>query len=138
MDRVLVYGTLKQGHGNNRLLAGCHLLGEYVTLQTFTMYNSGFPVTFYKTKGHNVLGELYEIPEEQLAATIQRLDQLESEGNMYSRETVRALPLGDSSRSTEPPAVETYMYVGIEEFWRSHRMDASHFMQPNEAGFLHW
>ena len=137
MDRVLVYGTLKQGHGNNHLLAGCHLLGEYVTFQTFTMYNSGFPVTFYKLKGNHVLGELYEIPEEQLAATIQRLDQLESEGNMYSRETVRALPLGSCPCSSSP-AVETYMYVGIEEFWRSHRMDDSRFMQPNEAGFLHW
>lgn len=131
LDKVFVYGTLKSGHGNNRLLEGCTLLGEFVTLQTFSMFNAGFPVTFYKQRGHAVLGEVYEIPEDQLKDTIRRLDMLESEGSMYSRETVRALPLSDSS-----PAIETYMYVGMPRFWNN--LPSDRFHTPNSSGFLQW
>ena len=131
MDKVFVYGTLKSGHGNNRLLKGCLSLGAAYTLQTFRMYNSGFPVSLYEPKGHSVLGELFEIPDDILDFTLDCLDTLESEGSMYKRETVRVLPLASAA-----PAVDTYMYVGISQFW--HKLSADRFIQPNNTGFLQW
>ena len=131
LDKVFVYGTLKSGYGNNRLLTGSLSLGAAYTLQTFRLFNAGFPVSFFEPKGHPVLGELFEIPDDLLDVTISRLDSLESEGSMYRRETVRVLPL-----SSAAPAVDTYMYVGIPQFWRD-RLD-DRLITPNTAGFLQW
>lgn len=131
MDKVFVYGTLKSGQGNNRLLKGSLSLGAAYTLQTFTLFNAGFPVSFFEPKGHPVLGELFEIPEDILDDTIQRLDMLESKGSMYEREIVRVMPM-----SSAAPAVETYMYVGMPQFWN--HLPADRYIQPNTAGLLQW
>lgn len=130
-SNVFVYGTLKRGHGNNRLLEGCVFLGECVTLQTFKLYNVGFPVTFFQSKGHPVLGELYEIPDSIHDKVIGRLDALEGEGRMYRRETVRVLPLGNTE-----PAIETFMYVGVPDYWEG--IYEQQAKGPNDSGFLTW
>ncbi len=131
MDKVFVYGTLMQGEGNNRLLEGCHRIGEAVTEQPFKLHNVGFPVTFYHEEGKPVLGELYDIPDEIHAETLARLDRLEAEGAMYKRTVVRVIPL-----SRAEPAIETWMYVGIPQFWQGIINRPS--VEPNSAGFLSW
>lgn len=130
MNNVFVYGTLKSGHGNNRLLAECSRLGTYFTVQTFRMHNVGFPVTFYEPKGARVIGELYEIPDIILSAVLARLDRLEKEGRMYKRETVLVTAL-----NSVEPAREAYMYVGISKYWPSLYEQQ---VKPNEHGMLEW
>lgn len=131
MDKVFVYGTLKRGHGNHRLLEGCVHLGECITLQTFVLHNVGFPVTFFKPKGHPVMGELYEIPDSIREQVLHRLDRLEGEGRMFRRETVRVLPLANTE-----PAVETFMYVGIPDYWGG--IYQREQTKPDTSGFLSW
>lgn len=88
---VFVYGTLKRGHGNNRLLRNAIFIGEAVTDDNFVMYRIGFPYIAHEdsTVGEEekanlgkVRGEVYEIDSE---GTLQNLDRLESEGSFYKR-----------------------------------------------------
>ncbi len=42
---IAVYGTLKEGHHNHRVLGESKLIGKHVTEPKFTMYsNGGFPI----------------------------------------------------------------------------------------------
>lgn len=70
-----VYGTLKSGWGNNRILQGnSKLLGTFVTPPNYTMYSlGGFPAV---TKEGNtpITVEVYEVTDPQ---TIQRVHNLE-------------------------------------------------------------
>ncbi|MCK5021000.1 MAG: gamma-glutamylcyclotransferase [Candidatus Peribacteraceae bacterium] len=71
--KVFVYGTLKVGHGNHRLLEGSKQLGEYTTPPKYSMYSlGGYPgVT---DEGETAIqGELYEVNDN----TFERLDMLE-------------------------------------------------------------
>lgn len=54
-----VYGTLKKGYGNNRLLVDAKLLGEFETPAKYTLFNGGFPVVERGGKT-SVRCELYE------------------------------------------------------------------------------
>lgn len=73
--KVFVYGTLKSGYGNNRLLEGASLLGEG-QLPDHKCYYYGSVGSFpfvVKSKGTMVAGEVYEVD----AATLRSLDSLE-------------------------------------------------------------
>lgn len=79
---VFVYGTLKSGHGNNRLLADAHFSGEAVTVTPFRLVDRGIP--FACREGADllpVLGELYEVSYPELM----RLDGLEGVPWGYQR-----------------------------------------------------
>ncbi len=103
---VVVYGTLKQGYENNRLLAGQEFVKE-VTVPGFMLYNSGFPVAMPE-EGAVLRGELWDIKDDR--SCLQRLDFLEGEGRMYNRTDIIAM-----DGEEELPA---QMYVGHPEFWR--------------------
>ena len=77
-----VYGTLKQGHGNNYLLRDSKLIGSAVSKENYLLYNLGFPGAVREEEGAPVLGELYEVNDEQVVAS---MDFLESNGNFYTR-----------------------------------------------------
>jgi gamma-glutamylcyclotransferase (GGCT)/AIG2-like uncharacterized protein YtfP len=81
--KVFVYGTLKQGHGNHRLLRESKLLGECNTPPAFEMINMGaFPGA---VRGKEELqGEVYEVDEH----TMERLDMLEGYPQFYGREII--------------------------------------------------
>lgn len=71
---VFVYGTLKSGHSNNRLLAEAHYSGGAVTVTPFRLVDRGIP--FACREGDRLLpvvGELYEVTYPELM----RLDGLE-------------------------------------------------------------
>ena len=61
---VFVYGTLKKGHGNHRLLENSRFIGED-SITGFDMYSTGgFPAVI---PGDGVVfGELYEVTPEEL------------------------------------------------------------------------
>lgn len=78
--QVFVYGTLKSGHGNHRLLQGSKFLGRS-TVDRFKMYSlGGFPAVVPSEDGV-IQGEVYEVDD----FTMTRLDRLEGYPNFYDR-----------------------------------------------------
>jgi gamma-glutamylcyclotransferase (GGCT)/AIG2-like uncharacterized protein YtfP len=122
--KVFVFGTLKRGHGNHRVLGSrAQLIGTAETTARYRMFSVGFPVIIEDGDGHHVRGELYDIPPEQLVS----LDQLESEGRMYHRKVVYV-----TLKNGGP--IQTYIYVGDENFWRH----APYRDPVNEDGLHEW
>lgn len=81
--RVLVYGSLKQGFGNHRLLEHVPCLDNNVTFTGTMKSLGGYPCV--TQHGSTVItGELYEVDD----ATLQRLDQLEGHPHYYERKIV--------------------------------------------------
>ena len=80
---VAVYGSLRQGHGNHRLLAGYECLATELSVPEFTMHSlGGFPAL---TKGEfPVVIELYKVD----ALTFKSLDRLEGYPNFYNRREI--------------------------------------------------
>lgn len=129
---VAVYGTLKRGYSNNRLLSGpnCEYVRDIV-VQGYKLYNSGFPVAAPSPR-HSIRAELWEIddPDNNPIAkeTLRRLDSLEGEGSMYNRVFIH---------QPDENAIHTnfYMYVGHPNFWPFERMKE----QPVDAeGIYYW
>ena len=87
---VFVYGTLKKGQGNNRLLVKhrAEFLGRAVTTTPFRMWGWGFPwiVRAEPTDpaAGYVSGELWRVN----AACLEDLDALEGNGRMYQRQLI--------------------------------------------------
>ncbi len=104
---VFVYGTLKQGYGNHRLLANSRFVSFGHTKGQFKMYNTGFPVVLAEPKEGRVVGEVYEIDPDR---TLPGLDRLESNGHMYTRHETDVELLDGS-------VVSAWMYVGEPGFW---------------------
>ena len=82
--RVFVYGTLKQGFYNHRVMqhAGGTFVGEDTTKGQ--MYSRGaFPMVDISKDGR-ILGEIYELEEENLKI----LDRLEGYPTFYNRSQI--------------------------------------------------
>lgn len=91
-----VYGTLKRGFGNNRLLRDATFLGTHTTEPKYTMHSAGgFPIVV--TGGKTPIKcELFATED---PAVIERVDILEGfngkgrNDNWYDRETIET-PMG--------------------------------------------
>src|SRR5262245_6257639 len=86
MSLVFVYGTLKRGYGNHRLLLDATFVSEGQTIARCRLFDAGFPVLRRRLNRDGpwnapVRGEVFEVTAQQLA----RLDSLEGEGRMYHR-----------------------------------------------------
>lgn len=124
MSKVFVYGTLKRGYHNHRLLIGTKFLGVGI-LHDYGVFNMsvGFPGIKY-SEGNYVVGEVYEVSD----ITLANLDILEGyygkgcKNNMYNRlnETIR-LENGED------------MVVGVYE-WNSKKPPTEEFI-PNGKWF---
>lgn len=93
---MAVYGTLKQGFGNNHLLERAKYLGEAFTTPEYTMYSlGGFP-TIVKNGNTSIKIEVYEVED---PTAINRLEgftgEKNSPSNWYNTETI-ATPYGDA------------------------------------------
>ena len=129
--RVFVYGTLKRGYPNNPLLEGSEFLGEAVTLPTYKMVETSFPVIMPDPSGKPVAGEIYTVDD----ATLARLDQLEREGRSYDRVMIDAtLPLSNGERLP----TRAFIYVGREDRFGEMFARGPLYEQANERGELDW
>ena len=83
--RVAVYGSLRQGMGNHRLLESSKFLGKD-KLDGFIMYSlGGFPcIRTVFPEGNTITVEVYEVDDE----TFRRLDILEGYPSFYDRKKV--------------------------------------------------
>lgn len=96
--RLFVYGTLRQGCPNHRLLFGSRYLGPATTAEPYVMVTQksrSFPYIFkhpdlYTTP---IRGEMYEINQE----TVRQLDALEGHPDHYRRQQILVTtPKGDA------------------------------------------
>jgi gamma-glutamylcyclotransferase (GGCT)/AIG2-like uncharacterized protein YtfP len=78
---IFVYGSLKRGESNHRLLARARFLGRAHTAPFFELYDLGAFPAMVAGGFTSVAGELYEVDEETLAA----IDRLEGHPTLYRR-----------------------------------------------------
>lgn len=126
--KVFVYGTLKSGYGNNRLLKTSTFLGEAVLPDHIAYYYGSigsFPFVV-KNKGTSVTGEVYEVDQE----TLQSLDYLEgyrehSKSNFYDR-TMAIVDMQDGSKE------QVFYYLGHKD-WLANPIEVF-----NRGGVYSW
>lgn len=90
---VFVYGTLKTGYGNNKLMRFATCVGERTTKDGYIMGDVGCPYVFPKqvvpAKYHSFLapikGEVWDVADE---GTLIDLDMLEGHPSHYQRKLV--------------------------------------------------
>ena len=83
---IAVYGTLKKGYGNNRLLTTSEqIVGNFKTSEKFDLYSfGGFPA-ITENGNNNIVVELYKIVDPLVA---DRLDRLEGYPNFYNKKKI--------------------------------------------------
>lgn len=86
MEKIFVYGTLKEGYGNHRLLTRSKKLGNYtVPSDSLCLVDLGpFPAVVHKEVfgiSTPITGEVYEVDDE----TFQSVDWLEGYPSFYNR-----------------------------------------------------
>jgi len=131
MTLVCVYGTLKSGYGNNRLLSGSKCISNGILLNHKLYYSygdSGFPVA-KEDLDSNVMCEVYLVND---SSTLSRLDSLEgyrssTDSGMYLRRTGKVL-------NEDGSIVECCYYLGSDEFWDFNSMNAC----PISDGISKW
>lgn len=84
---VFVYGSLKRGFRNHRVISGGEFAGVATTVARFNMLDvrGAYPALVTdlidRTKAGQILGELYNVDDDTLAA----LDKLEGYPDFYTR-----------------------------------------------------
>lgn len=82
-ELVSVYGTLKRGFGNNRLMGMSKFIGSGKTYNQYPMIVSGIPFVLpRKGEGHNVKVEVFMVDKATLEGS---LDSLEGHPTTYDR-----------------------------------------------------
>jgi len=102
---LFVYGTLKRGGENHRLLAGQRFVAEARTVAEFKLYQlEGYPgLVPVFAGGNRIEGELWEVGP----ASLEELDRFEgTDVGLFAR---RRIPL---DRPHESESVEGYLYLG--------------------------
>lgn len=90
MHYIFVYGTLKRGFHNHRLLLDQEFIGEAKTKEPKILRSAGIPFVYDEheawigclmTQGHQVHGEIFKVTPEAL----KKLDGLEGHPTWYQR-----------------------------------------------------
>lgn len=79
--KIAVYGTLKEGHSNHRVIKGAKYLGEFTTKPEYRMYSfGGFPAITL-TGDTPIRCEIYDVEDEDMLNGIFNLEGYRGEGN---------------------------------------------------------
>lgn len=134
MTKVFVYGTLKKGFGNHGILGKSEFIDEAITKERcFTMFDGVFPFVSDSFVNDelcgSVVGELYEVVDEQ---TMANLDRLEGVPTLYVKREVDVATLqGDTYKAT--------MYVASRGSNKNLESGQRNKMKPNgRAKMLEW
>ena len=113
MNRVFVYGTLKEGFANFAINAGRRVPGTFQTVERFPLYViSVNHVPWLVNRpgvGEHVLGQIFEVDDGALHA-MDRLERV-NEAGWYSRVQILVHEL--SSRTVAPTSA--FVYFGAAE-----------------------
>jgi gamma-glutamylaminecyclotransferase len=93
---VFVYGTLRRGEGNHRLLAHAEYVGEARTVPGFALYDLGAFPGLVRDGAGTVVGEVYDVD----AGTLAALDRLEGVPSFYRRERIELKGVGSTDAYT--------------------------------------
>lgn len=116
---VFVYGSLKKGFGNHRLLEKAISHGKGTI--SGRIYSLGSYPGLKEAVDDKVHGELYEVNDATLAA----LDRLEGHPRMYERKEVAVYLPGDPEQMDDDATVAwTYFYNGS--------VDNRHYIRSGE------
>ena len=88
MNKVVVYGTLKEGYRNHYLIAPYILKTETGIVYDFALIDCGFYPAAIKCPGTGIYVEVFTLRNHETALNL--LDQLEGVPHLYSREEVDA------------------------------------------------
>lgn len=124
---VCVYGSLRRGWALHGHLATARHVGDG-TVRGFVMYDLGaYPaVVAHSDPRATIRGEVYEVD----AATLRRLDRVESEGSLYHR---RVVPVRLDSGDVVQAHIYAMRPAMVREMgawpvhsgdWTAHRLDA--------------
>lgn len=90
-----VYGTLKHGQCNNRILSNSEYVGSNVTLSKYVLGDVGFPYLFKDVENlvpedllKPVVVDIFKVSDE---ITVQKLDALEGVPTHYERELLQTV-----------------------------------------------
>ena len=121
--RVFVYGTLKRGFSNHKVLARNHAeyLGNATTRDSYVMFDVGYPLIIKDNSLHNedtapVVGEIYLVNRQ----CMKELDILEGEGILYKRIKIKLFNHEDAL---------AYLWIGEPEGTP---------VMPNMTGVIDW
>lgn len=95
---LFVYGTLKRGERNHRLLAGQRFVGPGTTATGFRLFDLGPYPGMVRAAGGAVRGELFEVCDR----CREELDEFEGVPTLFDRVTIE---LADGTRAS------AYLYV---------------------------
>ena len=122
--KLFVYGTLKRGYGNHRLLRDAAFLGQAATTDKFMLVDCGFPYMFRPKFNllpqKRVLGEVFETFNPEI---VKDLDSLEGvEYGHYSREVIEVEEFGEVQTyiACSPSALPPCPVVNDRYVWGHH------------------
>jgi gamma-glutamylcyclotransferase (GGCT)/AIG2-like uncharacterized protein YtfP len=126
MHRVFVYGTLKRGMKNYHLIKSATFVGLATSLTEYGMVAREFPVLLeVDSGGRQISGELFEVDD----ATLARLDELEKEGVIYDRRSIKVV-LQDGVTTS------AFVYIGRPAAWLPRSWPA--YLVADSEGRLDW
>lgn len=82
MNKVAVYGTLKKGYSNHRLLKRQKFIGQGLLSKDFSLIISGLPFVIKEKGPTEIKCEIYEVSKRCMT----NLDYLEGHPDLYKRE----------------------------------------------------
>lgn len=84
VEHIFVYGTLRRGFWNNRLLYDAVFVGPAQTCGSYALYVDGLPYVVREPAVGPIMGEVYALP----AWSLPRIDALEGHPDLYARERI--------------------------------------------------
>lgn len=134
-NKVFVYGTLKRGYGNNSLLKNSTFIGNATSLEStyLTFCNGGFPMTIdtFESDKYKIYGELYEIND---MYTMVRLDMLESNGSLYTRDIKEFV----CENTNEKMIAWIYLYNRNPLEFGNINLNIKYFIDKNGKTVIEW
>lgn len=119
-NRVFVYGTLRRGEHNHRLLESARFVGEGHTPPSFTLRDLGAYPALVDGGSTRVVGEIYEVE----GVTLSALDRLEDHPRLYRREQIA---LDDGER------VEAYLLPADRAWGRFQNIESGDWRERVSA-----
>ncbi len=128
---VFVYGSLKIGFGNFKyFLDDSEFVGRACTVDpAFEMVSLGMFPAVVKGGDNSIYGELFMVDQH----TFERLDMLESNGDMYLREQFFCVDMDGKVRSAWMYCFIDHLTIEERQQWSSKREDIEVF--DSQCGF---